>query len=69
MTIESQNPYVPARRDLHQLLLTWIYNKIMLVHLNPTNSLIQFYELDPNFSYKNQQNIIVPTFNQQAQLL
>eukprot|EP00347_Sterkiella_histriomuscorum_P007368 403349210 len=32
----------------HQLLLSQIYNKIMLVHLNPFTSQIQLYEIDPD---------------------
>lgn len=62
----------PTRRSQHQLLFTSVYNKQVLLHLAPgatSGALIQLYEVDPAFSYKNQQAIQVKTFNGQSQLL
>jgi hypothetical protein len=43
------------RRLQSQLLLAWVYNKLILFHLLPQlqATTVQVYELDPNFSYRN----------------
>ena len=40
---------------MHQVMLTMIYNKLILLHLNPTapqGPLLHIYDLDPNYSYR-----------------
>jgi len=37
---------------LHQILLTTIYNKVILLHANPAQGKIHIFELDPQFVYK-----------------
>lgn len=57
--------YVP-RRGQHQILLTTVYNKVVLFHLAPLSlggAVVTLYEIDPSFSYKNQQTIQVTTYN------
>jgi hypothetical protein len=48
---------VIGRRSMHQVMLAMIYNKLVLLHLNPTPSgqqtpLLHLYELDPGYSYR-----------------
>jgi hypothetical protein len=46
------NPDAVSRRQQSQLLLSWVYNKLIVFHLLPgvSGSTIQLYEVDPNFS-------------------
>jgi hypothetical protein len=42
---------------MHQVMLTLIYNKLVLLHLNPSPPanqppLLHLYELDPSYSYR-----------------
>ena len=63
--INEQQAQHLSRRTQHQLLLTTVYNKLVLLHLAPgvSNTIVKLYEVDPNFIYKNQQSITVKTFN------
>jgi hypothetical protein len=36
----------------HEVLLATIYNKVILLHANPTQGKIHIFELDPQFVYK-----------------
>lgn len=54
------------KRGQHQVLFTTVYNKLVLFHLAPLSlggAVITLYEIDPSFSYKNQQTIPVLTYN------
>ena len=39
---------------MHQVMLAMLYNKLVLVHLNPSLQvpLLHLYELDPSYSYR-----------------
>ncbi|TNV83895.1 hypothetical protein FGO68_gene4171 [Halteria grandinella] len=66
----SEN-YVP-KRGQHQVLLSTVYNKVVMFHMAPLSlggAVVTLYELDPSFSYKNQQTIPLTTFNGAQQLL
>ena len=45
------------RRNKNQLLVTSIYNKVLLLHLSPVTSEIYIHELDPNMTFKYSQSI------------
>ena len=53
-------------------MLTWLYNKLFVLHLLPggvTGATIQLYEVDPNFSQRVPGYISLKTFNGQSQLM
>lgn len=42
------------------MLVSSVYNKVLLAHFNPVKGVINIYELDPGYIYKNQHAINVP---------
>jgi len=40
------------RLNKHQLLVTSIYNKVIMLHLSPQTGEIYIHELDPNMTFK-----------------
>jgi hypothetical protein len=51
------------------VLLSSVYNKILLFHYDPTSSQVHLYELDPAFSYRNQHALqLAPRYLYQLQL-
>jgi hypothetical protein len=40
------------KRGKHQILITTLYNKIIMLHLCPTTGEIYIHELDPNMCFK-----------------
>lgn len=50
---------------MSQLMLTWLYNKLFVLHLVPgiSGATIQLYEVDPNFSQRVPGYIPLKTFN------
>lgn len=48
------------KRMKHQLFVTSLYNKVMLLHLCPHTGEIFIHELDPNVTFKYNQSISIP---------
>ena len=46
-----------ARRSEHQILLTTLQNRVVLLHSNPFLGKVYIYELDPSNAYRYQQQI------------
>lgn len=53
---------------MHQVLLSNVYNKTLFFHLNPQAQQVHIYELDPTFSYKNQNAIVLSDASHQYQM-
>jgi len=47
------------KRGKHQLLVTSIYNKVILLHLSPQTSEIYIHELDPSLTFKYSTSIML----------
>lgn len=40
------------KRNKHQLFVSSIYNKVIMLHLSPQTGEIQIHELDPQMTFK-----------------
>ena len=47
------------KRNKHQLMVTSIYNKLIMLHLSPQTGEIYIHELDPNMTFKYTNSILL----------
>ena len=48
------------KKGKHQLIISSIYNKAIMLHLSPQTGEVQIHELDPQMTFKYSQSIILP---------
>ena len=54
---QAEEAQARARRSEHQILLTTLQNRVVLLHANPFLGRVYIYELDPSNAYRYQQQI------------
>ncbi|CDW82519.1 UNKNOWN [Stylonychia lemnae] len=57
MSSQTATSHGGVRRQQHQILLTTMYHRVILMHYNPNTSQVQAYELDINQTFKNNGHI------------